>query len=198
MPEETKEPKKKRAEEMPAGVTLSLTVEGKGKADVNTGVGFLDHMLRVFAEHGQFDLTVQAKDDPALGAYRITEQVGSYLGEVLRKSTDLRDRYSRYGASIVPNQDALVLVSIDISGVPYCSFDMDLKKMKIQDFETEAVEGFFRSAAAKAGMTIHIKQMDGRNTYHLIEAAFKGFGRALSSALSQDQKTEGSAGKGVV
>lgn len=190
MPEETKEPKKKEPKEKPAGVTLSLNVDGRGKADVNTGVGFLDHMLKVFAEHGLFDLSVDAKDDPALGAYRVTEQVGSYLGEVLRKSTDLRDKHTRYGAAIVPHEDALVLVSIDMSGKGYCAFDLDLKKVKIQDFETEAVEDFFRSAAAKAGMTIHIKQMAGRNTYHLIEAAFKGFGRALDAALTQDERIE--------
>ena len=199
MAEETRETKKKAADEKPPGVTLSLNVDGHGKAEIHTGVGFLDHMLKVFAEHGLFDLTVEAKDDPSLGAYRVTEQVGSYLGEVLRKSTDLRDKYSRYGAAVVPTDDALVMVSIDIAGRGYCSFDLDLKKVKIQDFETEAVEDFFRAAAAKAGMTVHIKQMAGKNTYHLIESAFKAFGRALDAALTLDERVEGRpARKGVV
>ena len=117
MPEETKETKKKAAEEKPSGVTLSLNVDGHGKAEVNTGIGFLDHMLRVFAEHGLFDLSVEAKDDPSLGAYRVTEQVGAYLGEVLAKSTGLRDKYSRYGAAVVPVDEALVTAA-EATGEP--------------------------------------------------------------------------------
>ena len=196
MSEEKPEVRRKSSE---TDVTLTLGVDGTGKADIQSGIPFFDHMLLNFAKHGLFDMTVKAEGDLELGAHHTVEDIGLCLGDVLKKTLRVRDKYVRYGTAFVPHDDALVMVAVDISGRGYLAYDLTLTKLKIDAFETEAVEEFFRAVAYRSGMTIHIRQMAGHNTHHIIEAAFKAFGRALNAALSRDERIEGVAStKGII
>jgi imidazoleglycerol-phosphate dehydratase len=196
MAEEKPEVRRTSAE---TDIMVTLGIDGSGKADVETGIAFLDHMLLNLAKHGLFDLTIKAQGDLDVGAHHLVEDVGICLGDALKKALSVRDRFIRYGTAFVPHDEALVMVAIDISGRGYLGFDLTLTKLKIDGFETESVEEFFRALAYRAGMTIHVRQFAGHNTHHLIEAAFKAFGRALNAALTKDERIEGiQSTKGVI
>jgi imidazoleglycerol-phosphate dehydratase len=196
MSEERPEERRTSAE---TDIMVTLGIEGSGKGDVATGIPFFDHMLLNFAKHGLFDLTVKAEGDLAVGAHHTVEDVGICLGDVLKKTVSVRDRFVRYGTAVVPHDEALVMVAVDISGRGYLAFDLTLTKLKIDGFETESVEEFFRALAYRAGMTVHVRQLAGHNTHHLIEAAFKAFGRALNAALTKDERIQGvQSTKGVI
>jgi len=196
MAEERPEVRRKSAE---TEIILTLGIDGSGKADVQTGIAFFDHLLLSFAKHGLFDLTVKAEGDLATGAHHTVEDVGLCLGDVLKKTVTVRDKYTRYGTAFVPMDDALVMVAVDISGRGFLAFDLTLTKLKIENFETETVEEFFRAFAYRAGMTIHVRQFAGHNTHHIVEAAFKALGRALNAALTKDDRIEGvQSTKGVI
>ncbi|HOM02365.1 MAG TPA: imidazoleglycerol-phosphate dehydratase HisB [Acetivibrio sp.] len=172
-------------------ITLSINIDGSGKGNITTGVGFLDHMLNLFAKHGLFDLDVKAKGDLEVDAHHTVEDVGIVFGQAIKQALGEKKSIRRYGSSFVPMDETLVLVALDISGRPYLVFDAELKCERLGNMETELVEEFFRAVAFNAGITLHIKALYGSNTHHIIEAMFKAFGRALDDATREDDRIKG-------
>jgi len=173
-------------------INIELSIDGCGKAEINTGVGFFDHMLTLFAKHGLFDLYIRAQGDLNVDAHHTVEDVGIVLGKLIRDALGEKKSIKRYGTSYVPMDEALALVSLDLSGRPFIVFDAgDLNSGKIGDFDCELVEEFFRAVAFNAGITLHIKVFYGSNRHHIAEAIFKAFGRALDEASRIDARIEG-------
>ena len=175
--------KRKTAE---TDVSLVLDLDGTGKSDVSSGCGFLDHMLTLFASHGRFDLTLRCTGDTYVDYHHSVEDVGICLGEAFRQALGDKKGIYRYGDAIIPMDEALILTSVDFSGRCYLGFGLDIPAQKVGDFDTELVEEFFLAFTRTAGVTLHLRQLDGSNTHHIIEAAFKGFGRALRQAVAID------------
>ncbi len=172
-------------------INLILKLDGSGKSNIDTGVGFLDHMLDLFTRHGLFDLEVSAKGDIHVDAHHTVEDVGIVLGQALKEALGDKKSIKRYGSCFVPMDEALALVAMDLSGRPFLVFDACLPSQKLGTMETELVEEFFRAVAFNAGMNLHIKLFYGNNTHHIIEAIFKAFGRALDQAVLIDDRIEG-------
>ena len=167
-------------------VRLKLVLDGKGAAQLSTGVGFLDHMLELLARHSRFDLEIQATGDLETGAHHTTEDIGIVLGQALDEALGDRAGIRRYGSALVPMDESLGECAIDISGRPYCAFDADLPATSIAGFDTELAEEFFRAVANSAKLTLHVWVRSGTNAHHMIEAAFKAFARALREAVEID------------
>jgi len=166
-------------------VNISLNLDGSGSRNISTGINFFDHMLDQLASHGYFDLEIKgiAKDkDP----HHIVEDVSLSLGQAFLEALGDKKGIKRYGYTVIPMDEALALTSIDISGRPYCGFDVALQEERVSDFETILTKHFFTSFASTAKMTIHIKLLDGEDTHHKIESVFKSFARSLSTACSID------------
>ena len=172
-------------------ITLRLGLDGPGPVKIATGIGFLDHMLELLAKHGALALKVEAKGDLQVDLHHTVEDVGICFGQAIKESLGDKAGVRRYGSAIVPMDDALVLAAIDLSGRPHLAYDFDLRRRKVQDFEAELVEEFFRAIANSAGMNLHLRQLAGRNTHHLIEAGFKAFARALREAVEPDPRSRG-------
>jgi imidazoleglycerol-phosphate dehydratase len=172
-------------------IRLDLELDGAGRAEVSTGIGFLDHMLDLLARHARLNLTVSADGDLETGAHHTTEDVGIVLGQALDRALGDRSGISRYGDAMVPMDEALGACAIDISGRPYCSFEADLPVTTIAGFETDLTEEFFRAVANNAKLTVHLRALDGTNAHHKIEACFKAFARALRQAISIDPSESG-------
>jgi imidazoleglycerol-phosphate dehydratase len=172
-------------------IRLALELDGAGRAEVSTGVGFFDHMLDLLARHGRFNLSVSAEGDLETGAHHTTEDVGIVLGQALDRALGDRRGITRYGDAMVPMDEALGACAIDVSGRPYCSFEADLPATSIAGFETELTEEFFRAIANNAKLTVHIRALDGTNAHHKIEACFKAFARALRQAVAIDPSEQG-------
>jgi imidazoleglycerol-phosphate dehydratase len=172
-------------------IRLSLVLDGSGKADVATGIGFFDHMLELLARHGRLDLAVDASGDLETGAHHTTEDVGIVLGQALDRALGDRSGILRYGDATVPMDEAIGLCVIDISGRPFCSFEADLPPTSIAGFDTELTEEFFRAVANNAKLTLHVRAAEGTNAHHKIEALFKAFARALREAVSIDETEPG-------
>ncbi|HPD01026.1 MAG TPA: imidazoleglycerol-phosphate dehydratase HisB [Acetivibrio sp.] len=172
-------------------ISLSMNIDGTGKGDISTGVGFFDHMLNLFAKHGLFDLKIRAKGDLDVDAHHTVEDVGIVLGQAIKEALGEKKSIKRYGSSFVPMDEALVLAALDLSGRPYLVFDGKLENEKLGNMDTELVEEFFRAVAFNAGINLHIKVFYGSNTHHIIEAMFKAFGRALDEASGMDNRIEG-------
>ena len=171
-------------------VYVSLDLDGKGEGTISTGVGFMDHMLNLFARHGRFDLTVKCVGDTNVDDHHSTEDIGIALGEAFRIALGDKRGIKRYGDIILPMDEALVLAAVDISGRGMLGWDLETPTEKIGTFDTELLEDFFISFASNAGMTLHIRKMTGRNSHHIAEAAFKGVARALREAVEIDEKTK--------
>ncbi len=167
-------------------IALKLFVDGKGENQIATGCGFLDHMLELFSKHSRIDLQVKCAGDTQVDYHHTVEDVGIVLGKALKEALGDCRGINRYGSFILPMDEALVLVALDISGRSHLSFDLTLNP-RVGDFDTELVSEFFEALCRNAGLTLHIKQLSGINTHHIIEAAFKGFGRALGIAVSQSE-----------
>jgi imidazoleglycerol-phosphate dehydratase len=167
-------------------ITLSLTLDGTGKADARTGVGFLDHMLTLFARHGRFDLSVTCQGDNQVDDHHSVEDIAIALGQALAQALGDKRGIVRYGNMLLPMDEALVLCAVDISGRSCLRYGLTVPAQKVGTFDTELVEEFFTALTRAAGITLHLRQLDGTNTHHIIEAAFKGFGRALGQAVSID------------
>ncbi len=167
-------------------ITLALRLDGTGAVCADTGVGFLDHMLTLFARHGRFDLTVTCRGDTQVDDHHSTEDIAIALGEAFREALGDKRGITRYGSMLLPMDEALVLVAADISGRGLLRYNLELPAQKVGAFDTELVEEFFMAFARTAGITLHLRQLDGTNTHHIIEAAFKGFGRAMRRAVSID------------
>lgn len=172
-------------------ISLSLNLDGTGKVNLDTGVGFLNHMLELFARHGRFDLSVKCVGDTDVDYHHSVEDIGIVLGTAFDKAIGEKRGISRYGSVLIPMDEALVLVSIDISGRDLLDFRLDIPTPRVGDFDTELVEEFFLAFVRNAKITLHIKQLDGTNSHHIIECAFKAFGRALCKAVFEDKSIGG-------
>jgi imidazoleglycerol-phosphate dehydratase len=171
-------------------ISLELDLDG-GDASIETGVGFLDHMLELLARHGRLGLRVQASGDLETGAHHTTEDVGIVFGQALDEALGDRAGIRRYGSALVPMDESLGECAIDISGRPYCAFDAALPATSIAGFDTDLTEEFFRAVANSAKLTMHVWVRSGTNAHHMIEAAFKAFARALRDAVEIDPGESG-------
>lgn len=167
-------------------IKLSLNLDGSGKSNIDSGVGFLDHMLTLFAKHSRIDLDVVCKGDTYVDDHHTVEDIGIALGEAFDKAIGDKRGILRYGSSYLPMDETLMLCALDFSGRGYLSCKLSLLAQKVGNFDTELVEEFFRAFASNAKITLHLKTLDGTNTHHIIEAAFKACGRAVRQAKSFD------------
>ena len=172
-------------------IRLRLGVDGTGRAEVATGVPFLDHMLELFARHGLFDLSVQATGDLAVDFHHTVEDVGLTLGQALREALGDKTGIRRFGEATVPLDEALVQTVVDLSGRPFFAYEVRLKQAKIGAFDVELIHDFLLALVNQAGMNLHVRMLAGRNPHHVIEAAFKGFARALDVATQRDPRVQG-------
>lgn len=167
-------------------ITLSLCLDGKGESNIDSGNGFMNHMLTLFARHGGFDLNVSCKGDTEVDFHHSAEDIGICLGKALSSALgDMKGIY-RYGHIILPMDEALILAAVDISGRSHLSFELPLPSSRVGDFDTELVEEFFEAFVRNAGITLHIKELSGTNTHHIIEGCFKAVGRVLKMAVAID------------
>ena len=172
-------------------IRLSLNLDGDGTANINTGVGFLDHMLELFAKHGFFDLEVEAKGDLHVDAHHTTEDVGICLGQALQKAVGDKTGMNRFGSFTVPMYEALAKVDLDICGRPYLHYDTRIDFGKVGEFDIELVEEFFHGFVNNSGTTLHINVPYGTNQHHIIEAIFKAVAKALDIATQFDGRITG-------
>jgi len=167
-------------------ITLTLDLDGSGKCDVASGVGFLDHMLTLFARHARIDLTVRCAGDTIVDDHHSVEDVAIALGEALKEALSEKRGINRYGSELLPMDEALVLCAVDLSGRGMLRYTANIPSQKIGTFDTELSQEFFLALSRTAGITLHIKQLDGENSHHIVEAMFKAFGRALKQAVAVD------------
>lgn len=180
-------------------VDIELNIDGKGNSYVETGIGYLNHMLTLFAKHGLMDLAVKAKGDVEVDSHHTVEDVGIVLGQCLALALKDKAGIKRYGTTFLPMDEAMATVSVDISGRPFLVFDAQFTTDKLGDFDTEMTEEFFRAFAFNAGITVHARILYGKNNHHMIEALFKALGRAISEAVQYDARIEGvMSTKGVI
>ena len=172
-------------------ITLSINLDGSGKADISTGIGFFDHMLNSFAKHGFFDLTLKVKGDLFVDCHHTIEDTGIVLGQAILKALGTKAGIKRFGSFMLPMDETLVLSAVDLSGRPYLVYDLELTTDRVGYMDTEMVKEFFYAVSYSAGMNLHIKQMYGLNNHHIIEAAFKAFARALDEATTLDDRLSG-------
>jgi imidazoleglycerol-phosphate dehydratase len=193
----TSEIKRKTAE---TDITLSLNIDGTGINTIDTGIGFLDHMLTLFARHGRFDLTLSCKGDTHVDAHHSVEDIGLCLGAALSEALGDMRGITRYADIILPMDEALVLCAVDISGRSWLSFNVELPGEKVGTMDTELVEEFLLAFVRKANITLHMKQLSGGNAHHIIEACFKALARTLCKAVKIEEayKNEIPSTKGVL
>lgn len=172
-------------------IDICLNLDGEGNYKVNTGIGFLDHMLNLMAKHGLMELAVNAKGDLEVDAHHTVEDIGIVLGQCLKKALDDKVGIKRYGTSFVPMDEALCTVSLDISGRPYIVCDFNFTVDKLGDMDTELVEEFLRAFAFNAEITLHARVLYGKNNHHMIEGVFKALGRAIREAVEVDPRIKG-------
>jgi len=169
-------------------ISLELNIDGKGDYNIKTGVGFLDHMLESFARHGLFDLDVKCEGDLIVDCHHTIEDIGIVLGQAIKNAIGDKKQIVRYGSTILPMDESLVLVSIDLSGRPYLVFDYEFDVERVGYFDTEMVREFFYAISYSAGMNLHIKVLEGGNAHHVIEAIFKAFAKSLDYATIKDPR----------
>lgn len=181
-------------------IRLTLDLDGQGTSEIATGVGFLDHMLTLFARHGRFNLCVSCKGDTYVDDHHSTEDIAIALGQAFKEALGDKRGIKRYGDITLPMDEALILAAVDVSGRGMLCYNANFLTEKVGTFDMELVEDFFISLATNAGMTLHIKQLDGRNSHHIAEGMFKAVARALRTAVSIDEcaKDEIPSTKGVL
>lgn len=172
-------------------IRLSIQLEGEGQYEVSTGVPFLDHMLELFARHGFFNLKVQASGDIAVDDHHTVEDIGLALGQALREALGDKHGIRRFGDASVPLDEALVSCVVDLSGRPFLAYNLEIQQERVGNFSTELVHDFFLALTNQVGMNLHLNMAQGRNPHHIIEAGFKAFARALSSAVEHDPRVQG-------
>lgn len=172
-------------------IRLRLSLDGSGKADIHTGIGFFDHMLHGFARHGLFDVELRAEGDLEVDTHHTIEDAGIVLGKAIREAVGDKKGIVRYGSKILPMDDALILCALDLCGRPYLCYDLKLDREKVGELETEMVREFFYAVSYGGEMNLHLKQLDGFNNHHIIEGAFKAFAKALDQAVQYDQRIAG-------
>ncbi len=169
-------------------ICLSLNLDGDGKCNASTGIGFFDHMLNSFARHGFFDLDLKAVGDLHVDCHHTIEDVGIVLGTAIKEALGDKKSIKRYGSFLLPMDETLVLCAIDLGGRPYLSFDVDFTSERVGDYDTEMVKEFFYAISYTAQMNLHIKLISGGNQHHIIEAIYKAFAKALDEATSYDTR----------
>ena len=167
-------------------ISLSLNLDGTGKSEIKSGVGFLDHMLTLFARHARMDLALTCAGDTNVDDHHSVEDIAIALGEALKDALGDKRGIVRYGSELLPMDEALVLCAIDLSGRSCLRYSANIPSQKIGSFDTELVQEFFTALARTAGITLHIRQLDGENSHHIVEAMFKALGRALKQAVAID------------
>ncbi|MBS4933474.1 MAG: imidazoleglycerol-phosphate dehydratase HisB [Clostridiales bacterium] len=171
-------------------IQLTLNLDGTGKADIQTGIGFFDHMLHSFARHGFFDLTLQVEGDLYVDCHHTIEDVGIVLGEAIKGALGEKKSIKRYGSFFLPMDEALVMCAIDLSGRPYLDFELPFTVERVGDFDTEMAKEFFYAISYSAGINLHMRKMRGDNNHHLLEASFKAFAKALDEASTIDDRIQ--------
>ncbi len=181
-------------------ISLSLNLDGSGKGDIQTGCGFLDHMLSLFKKHGSFDLTVKAKGDTYVDYHHTVEDVGISLGQAFKNALGDKAGIVRYGDTTLPMDEALILTAVDISGRGFFVQDINITANKVGDFDTELVNEFLIAFSYNAGITLHVRQITGSNAHHIIEGIFKSLARTLKKAVAIDSALGGAipSTKGVL
>jgi len=180
-------------------IFLKIDLDGSGKHSIKTGIPFFDHMLSLLSHHSRMDLTIKAKGDIGVDAHHTVEDVGICLGDGIRKGLGEAKGIQRYGMALVPMDETLASVALDLSMRPCLVYHMKLKRYRIGNFDLELVEEFLRALANRAKMTLHINLLYGRNSHHMVESVFKGLGRALREAVSLDERVMGvPSSKGVL
>lgn len=169
-------------------IFIELNLDGTGKAQVETGIGFFDHMLEGFAKHGFFDLTCRVKGDLLVDCHHTIEDTGIALGTAIRRALGYKKGIKRFGQRYLPMDETLMLCAVDLSGRPYLVFDVDFTVERVGYFDTEMVREFFYAVSYAAGMNLHLKLVHGSNNHHIIEAAYKAFAKALDEAVSYDSR----------
>ena len=172
-------------------ITLSLNLDGTGRGEIATGCGFLDHMLTLFARHGRFDLTVHCQGDTFADDHHTVEDVGICLGDAFAKALGNLGGVNRYGSTILPMDEALILTAVDLSGRGMLCCELDLPTEKVGTFDTQLAEEFFLAFTRRCQCTLHIRQLAGKNSHHIIEGAFKSLGRSLRQAAAIDPALNG-------
>ena len=180
-------------------ISVKLTLDGEGKCDIATGIGFLDHMLTLLAKHSFMDLTVKAKGDLEVDSHHTVEDIGIVLGEALREALGDKAGIHRYGNCFIPMDETLAQACLDFSGRPFLVFGAEIPKIKLGNYDAEMTEEFFRAVAMHCGLTLHIRVLYGSNVHHIIEAVFKAFARAVAEAAAVDPRVKGvMSSKGVL
>ncbi len=168
-------------------IKLSLCLDGIGESEIKTGCGFLDHMLTLFARHGEFDLQVCCVGDTYVDYHHTAEDIGIVLGKAFKEALGDMRGITRYGSMILPMDESLIMVAADISGRGHLSYSLDIPTEKVGDFDTELVKEFFLAFVRNADITLHIKKLDGENSHHIVEGAFKAFARTMKQAVKIDE-----------
>ena len=172
-------------------INATLNLDGSGKGEISTGIGFFDHMLEGFTKHGFFDLTLQVNGDLQVDGHHTVEDTGIVLGQAIKEALGDKAGIKRYGSFLLPMDDALCLCAIDLSGRPYLAFDCTFSTERVGELDTELVREFFYAVSYSAGMNLHLRMLDGTNAHHMIEAMFKAFAKALDEAVSFDERIQG-------
>ena len=181
-------------------ISLKLNLDGEGKSEINSGNGFMDHMLTLFAKHGRFNLTVLCNGDTNVDFHHSAEDIGICLGKAFKEALGDMRGITRYADIILPMDEALILCATDISGRSYLGLDLPLTSTRVGDFDNELVEEFLIAFVNNASLTLHIKELAGKNTHHIIEGTFKALGRTLAKAvkINEEYKNEIPSTKGVL
>ena len=179
--------KRKTAE---TDIYVKLNLDGTGQCDIDSGIGFFDHMLILFAKHSRFDLTVKCNGDIWVDGHHTTEDIGIALGQAFKEALGDKRGICRYGSTILPMDEALILTAVDISGRPYLRYRMKIPAPMVGDFDTELLREFVIAFAFNAGITLHVRRLDGINSHHIIEGTFKSLGRTLKKAVAIDEKAK--------
>lgn len=172
-------------------ISLALNLDGAGKAEVQTGIGFLDHMLTLFAKHSGCDLTVRSTGDLHVDDHHLTEDIGIALGMAIKQALGDKKGIRRYGDILLPMDEVLMLAAVDCSGRPFFVWEVALPQPKVGTWDSELAEDFFRALAVNGGLTLHLRMLSGTNTHHIVEAAFKACARALREAFAADPRETG-------
>ncbi len=176
-----------RRETAETSIMLAIDLDGSGRSEIDTGVGFLDHMLTLFARHGRIDMTVSANGDTYVDDHHTVEDIGIALGQAFAAAIGDKRGITRYGSCILPMDEALIMTAMDISGRAHLSYGLEIPTQKVGTFDTELVEEFWLGFVRNAGITMHFRQLDGSNSHHIIEGAFKSAARSLRQAVSIDR-----------
>lgn len=172
-------------------IAVELTIDGSGKGEISTGIGFFDHMLEGFAKHGFFDAKIKVKGDLEVDGHHTVEDTGIVIGQAIREAIGDKRGIRRYGSFLLPMDDALCMCAIDLCGRPYLGFECTFPVERVGGLDTELVREFFYAVSYSAGMNLHIRMLSGSNAHHMIEAMFKAFAKALDEATSYDERITG-------